>query len=209
MTHQSDLARAYPHAEVQLLLPWYATGRLDPAERGRVNAHLAACPDCRAEAEAAQDEARTVAATWPDTDRGWARLQAQVTSTPSAFRVVPLRLRWRLAAPALLAAGLALGVLVAPALPQLMAGPASDQPAYRGLGASQMPGNALLILYPDASEADLRAAVRRVGASVVGGPTPANAWVLHVPRDRFEQRMAELAASQQVRLAHPLVETAP
>jgi anti-sigma factor RsiW len=39
------------HRELELLLPWYVKGRLDAAEAQRVQAHLASCPTCRAEAE--------------------------------------------------------------------------------------------------------------------------------------------------------------
>ena len=35
------------HDEAEELLPWYATGQLDPAERVLVEKHLSACADCR------------------------------------------------------------------------------------------------------------------------------------------------------------------
>ena len=36
-----------PHDEAEELLPWYATGQLDAAERARVERHLYACAECR------------------------------------------------------------------------------------------------------------------------------------------------------------------
>jgi anti-sigma factor RsiW len=39
------------HRELELLLPWYVKGRLDAAEARQVQAHLAQCPTCRAEAD--------------------------------------------------------------------------------------------------------------------------------------------------------------
>ena len=37
-----------PHEQAQALLPWYANGTLDAAESALVDAHLAACAECRA-----------------------------------------------------------------------------------------------------------------------------------------------------------------
>lgn len=42
--------------DIELLLPWYATGRLSEAERARVEAHLAAHPAARANLDAARAE---------------------------------------------------------------------------------------------------------------------------------------------------------
>ena len=36
-----------PHEQAEELLPWYATGRLDAADRSLVEAHLAACARCQ------------------------------------------------------------------------------------------------------------------------------------------------------------------
>jgi hypothetical protein len=191
-------------------LPWFVVGQLDTAERARVEAHLAQCASCRDEASAVAVEADAVVRSWPDVDRGWARLLPHLEERATPARVLPFaRSRRMFVAPALMAAGLALGVLVARAMPPWVTGPARDAPGYRGLGQASAPGNALLILSPGAHEADLRAVVRAVGATVVDGPTAANAWVLRVPDDGFEQRIAALAASPHVRLAHPLVEVAP
>lgn len=41
------------------VLPWYVTGRLDPDERARVEAHLRDCAECRAEVEALVSMRRT------------------------------------------------------------------------------------------------------------------------------------------------------
>ncbi len=39
------------HREVWLLLPWLANGRLEPAERLRVEQHVRGCPECAREAQ--------------------------------------------------------------------------------------------------------------------------------------------------------------
>ncbi len=36
-----------PHDEAEELLPWYATGQLDAADRARVERHLYSCAACR------------------------------------------------------------------------------------------------------------------------------------------------------------------
>ena len=36
-----------PHEQAEELLPWYATGQLDDADRSIVEAHLAACARCQ------------------------------------------------------------------------------------------------------------------------------------------------------------------
>ena len=71
------------HREIQALLPWYLNETLDPAEAGRVRAHLAQCPECQAEL---RDETRLAAALTEisldggmfDVEHGWKRMSRQI-----------------------------------------------------------------------------------------------------------------------------------
>lgn len=195
-----------PHEDVQLLLPWYASGRLDADERSRVAAHLADCADCTREADEAKALGAALAGGQFDPDKGWAALLPRLDPAPRSAMVLPFARRLRaVAAPMLLAAGVAIGAILLPGnIPTDSTAPAGA--SYRGLGQTALPGNALLILAPGQSEAGLRDTVRAAGASIVAGPTAANAWVLHVPQDGFEKRLAQLQADDRVRLAHPLTE---
>ena len=44
---EPNLSERPPHDEAEELLPWYATGQLDEADRARVDAHLSTCASCR------------------------------------------------------------------------------------------------------------------------------------------------------------------
>jgi anti-sigma factor RsiW len=46
---------ADPHRECWDLLPWFITGRLDPAQRASVESHLEGCKDCREELSSQRD----------------------------------------------------------------------------------------------------------------------------------------------------------
>jgi hypothetical protein len=203
------------HRAVQALLPWHAAQTLDAADRERVEAHLAECPRCQADlaferrlqaAHAAFDDAPA-----RDVEQDWARLASRLDE-PAPSRglsavVTRWRERWRslgaglrgvlLAQCALIAA---LGVALGLSLP--FGG------GYRALGAAPADahGNLLVMFRAEASEAQLRAALRAAGARIVDGPTAAGAWVLAVPAARRSAALEALRAQPVVRLAEPLAE---
>ena len=55
--------------------------------------------------------------------------------------------------------------------------------SYRTLGAAGAPpaANALVVFRPDATEAEMRRALRAADARVVGGPTVTDAYLLRIP----------------------------
>src|SRR6195952_3620793 len=69
-----------PHAAVQRLLPWYLTGRLETAEHDAVEAHLAQCPECRAELETERQWQllQPGHGAQVDIEVGWARMRARL-----------------------------------------------------------------------------------------------------------------------------------
>jgi len=173
------------HAKVQALLPWFVTGRLDATERAEVEAHLAGCPRCRAELALERQLHATQSVPEPggDVDRGWASMRRRIDAGAlAARRSVGTAGRpagpgpsagWRWA----LAAQFAMIVLLAAAL--LL--PRLDGERYRGLGAAVAPANAVVMFSPDATEAQMRAALRESDARLVGGPTVAHAYLLALP----------------------------
>ena len=69
-----------PHVATQRLLPWYLTGRLDTAEHDAVEAHLAQCPECRAELETERQWQllQPGHGAQVDVEDGWARMRARL-----------------------------------------------------------------------------------------------------------------------------------
>ncbi|HJV97048.1 MAG TPA: zf-HC2 domain-containing protein, partial [Albitalea sp.] len=179
------------HQEVQSLLPWYVTGRLTRAEIDEVEAHLAGCAGCQA--ELAWERKLQVATAAPeglrrDAERGLAVLRKRIeTSGDAAPRAVGRRselpwLRWALAAQFAAIVGL-VTLLVAPRF--------AGEP-YHALGTPghAAAGNVVVRFRHDASEADIRRTLNRVGARLVDGPTATDAYLLSVPAERQAAALA-------------------
>lgn len=216
MTNSPNLA-GEEHEAVQLLLPWYVTDRLDPAERAEVAAHLETCAECRAELATERALAARVAAQRDDAAPAWERLAARLAAERAPSPAVPRRrtrdafaglrraasrpstLRWVVAAQ--FAAVLVLGASVAtqpPAAP------------YRVLGdaAAARQGNVLAMFRPETTEARMRAALEASGARLVDGPTSAHAYVLQVPGGADGPALATLRRDPEVTMAEPIEQAA-
>jgi anti-sigma factor RsiW len=126
-------------------------------------------------------------------------------------------LRWGWTAPSLLAAGLLVAFGLQPGMTDdvrrgtatgtvtATAGPDAAAPAYRALAAPASPTAAALVRFrAGATEAEVRAALRRCEARVVDGPTATDAWVVALPRDHYAQALAALRAQPAVTLAEAL-----
>ncbi|HEY1604505.1 MAG TPA: zf-HC2 domain-containing protein [Allosphingosinicella sp.] len=208
------------HQEVQLLLPWYRTGRLDDAERLLVETHLGDCAECRADLAAEPALEAAFASASPEAEAGWAALEARVRrSMPAQGRrarrpwaaagralMRPERLKWIAAAQfaALIVLGLA-------ALPSAPTAPAARQGAYRALGdaPAARPGNVLAMFRPEASVAAMRRSLDASGARFVDGPTPAGAYLLQVPGDDKGPALAALRRDPIVTMAEPIDRAPP
>jgi hypothetical protein len=81
-----------------------------------------------------------------------------------------------------------------------------SRPTYHALGAAPAPANAdaLIIFRADATQDDVRRALRAANASIVGGPTAADAYLLRLPREQRQQALAGLRADHQVEMAEPI-----
>lgn len=194
------------HEEADALLPWYATGELDPAERRLVETHLASCARCQRQLRHEQrliDEFQSMS---PEVEAGWARLRDRIALPVAAPRRMRFANRgiWqtvrRPAVAALLAAQLAFVVFAGGLMLSL------QQPDYRTLGASQAPAtaNVLVIFKPDITEQQMRAALTASGASLVGGPTSAGAYLLRVQPNEREAALTRLRSNRDIELAQPI-----
>ena len=185
------------HWELQQLLPWYVTDRLDPAEHARMEAHLATCEECREELRFEQVLAKNVKELPLDADVSWRRLEQRLKAEPQRQRPsTPAWVSWggwAVAACALVAVGVT-------ALPRAPAAP------YHVLGAPRVatPGNMVVIFQPETAERDIRAALDDAGARIVDGPTGADAYVLATPEAKRTDALAKLRARHSVVMAEPV-----
>jgi hypothetical protein len=62
----------------------------------------------------------------------------------------------------------------------------------------------IILFRPEATEAGMRSALRQSGASLVGGPTDADAYLLNVPEAQRPTALARLRADREVLMAEPI-----
>lgn len=195
------------HDEAEELLPWYATGQLDAADRAQVERHLISCADCRRELAVERRMIEEFKALAPEVDSSWERLRAQIEPRRRAPRrrlaEVAAELWGVLSRPAV--AALAVAQLAVLAFAAWLV-PLVNQPAYRALGSSPAPqaANMLVIFRPDATEEDIRTALRASSASLVGGPTSAGAYLLHVRADGRPAALTKLQSNENIEMAQPI-----
>ena len=208
-----------PHAAVQRLLPWYLTGRLETPEHDAVEAHLAQCPECRAELETERQWQllQPGHGAQVDVEDGWARMRARLGGAApplpaSAPRRGWLPPGWRAgvraparawAAPALLSLGL-LGAIGFTLRPQPLAG------EYHALAAPAESGATAVVRFrPDATEAQIRQGLKDSGARLVDGPTVSDAYVVRLPREHYAAALDKLRKAPGVALVEALESASP
>lgn len=203
------------HQQVQSLLPWYVNGTLGVDEAAAVEAHLAECDECRADLATERVLGSETALASMDVDQGWAAMRDRIAgAVPVAplppqqpDKVVPLRRKpllgrsipvgWALAAQAAALALVVGGVAVTRPSPNHV---------YHALGSApaSAAANAIVIFRPDATEEAMRAALTLNSATLVGGPTASDAYVLHVDPAKRAEVLAALRADRHVVLAEPI-----
>jgi anti-sigma factor RsiW len=207
------------HREAQDLLPWLANGSLAGDELARVEAHLGACAQCRADLDTLYTLRDAADAPLPDLDpeaalaRLLPQLDAPAVTTSATLPAVP-GWRARLAANDARWLRVAMGlqfctiaVLTAMLVRPDDAGVPPD--AYRVLGADAASGNVVVVTFrPDTPERELRRIVSASGARIVGGPTVTGAWMLG-SGDAADAVAARLRSQPAVTLAEPLGTGAP
>jgi anti-sigma factor RsiW len=197
-----------PHDEAEELLPWYVTGRLDAADRERVEKHLTDCARCQAQLRVERRLADEYRAYSPHVEASWTSLRKRIEPTLAKRLPAPPAAAsgWRaLRRPAiamLMAAQLAIVVLTAGTVRYF----AQPDPAYRALGSAPVAAsaNAVIVFQPQTREEQLRRLLNGSGAEVVGGPTDADAYVLHIAPAGRVAALAELRARPEVVMAEPI-----
>lgn len=198
-----------PHEQAEELLPWYATGQLDDVDRLLVEAHLAACARCQRQLAGERRMVDQFQSFSPEVDSGWARMRQRIATPRPEGRSWIGRTAsdfWQLlkrpAVAALATAQVALLAIAAAIAPSL-----SSAPAYVALGDSTQPSpsaNVIILFRPEATEAAMRTALRQSGASLVGGPTDADAYLLSVPAPQRSTALEKLRADREVLMAEPI-----
>lgn len=179
------------------MLPWYVTGRLDAADRARVQAHLDACADCQADLRTEARLEIEVARLPLDVERGWADMRQRIAAAEA-----PAKPRARLAA-----GWLGWGVAAALAVTVGVTGLPDARPeTYRTLGAAPQAaaGNVVVVFLPETTERQMRETLKAAEARVTDGPTAANGYVLHVPAARRAAALERLRRDPAVVVAEPL-----
>jgi anti-sigma factor RsiW len=188
------------HHEVQSLLPWFASGTLEVAEADRVEAHLAHCARCEADLawQRRLRDAPVEIVPVRDVECGWAALRRQLATGPepgatSAAQKRPQRRPW------LPSFALGIPLALVAVLAGVWIGTTRDAEPYATLGsrAAIAPANALIVFRPDATETEIRSALRIADARLVGGPTVTDAYLVRVP-DVKAERLARLRAQPAV-----------
>lgn len=203
------------HHTAQELLPWFVMGTLDEDDHAMVEAHVRACLICQRELEWQEQLRAAHDDRVPDfdADRALAKLRIRIAnSTPKpAPRSAPWEMPWRRpwtqwALAAQFIAIVALGTVAISARRDA----AVDPPVYKALGqpvAAQTTARLVVVFAPHATEAEIRAILRRSGTRIVDGPTSTDAYVLAAAPEGAQHALDVLRAEGSVQLAQSLMTT--
>jgi predicted NBD/HSP70 family sugar kinase len=187
------------HGEIKALLPWYVTGRLEPAEHARVAAHVAGCSECQNEVRFERRLGLEVAEAPVEVEQGWMDMRRRVAAgRPGALAALRRAGPWLGAVVA--AQAVVLIVLGGWLVPRLA------PPPYHALASAAAPaaGNVVVMFRPQTSERSVRLTLAAAGARMADGPTGAGAWVLRVASVDRAKALAILRARPEVTLAQPV-----
>ena len=192
-----------PHDGAEELLPWYATGRLDAEDRLMVEQHLSSCAACRRQLGVERRLIEEFRSSDPQVGAGWARLRGRIAPR-HARRDLPRNRVWRLArhpvVATLAAAQLAFLVFGAGLLLWM------SRPNYHALGSpSPSPSADVIVMFrADTTVEEVKSTLKSANASIVDGPTAADAYLLHVPERQRNQALARLRADDDVQMAEAI-----
>jgi len=194
-----------PHREARDLMPWLISGRLEPDEQARVEAHLETCEECARELAAERALAGAVADLPIATGVSWSAMRDRLDAAARVSDVRPYSLARRFTAPRIAAFVAAQAALLA-AVVSITIRVATPIAPYHALGAAPAanPGNVIVVFRPDIRESEMRRLLEASGARLVDGPTAANAYVLHVADAERANALTSLRGDAAVVLAEPL-----
>lgn len=182
------------HRTVDALLPWHVNGTLRGAEQDLVTRHLDECSLCRREVEWLRELHAACAACVADD------AAARMLAAPQRRRSTAARgTLWRVAAAAQL-------VVIAVLAWQLRSSSDDTTALYRTLGTqgAGATANVVVVFDASASERQMRELLQSVGGRIVGGPTPAQGYLVAVPAAVQARAIEALRAARIVNLAEPL-----
>lgn len=198
-----------PH-EAEALLPWYATGQLDGRDRALVEDHLQSCLHCQQQLFLERrliDEYGTLV---PQVENGWSRLRAGLDVAPEPKRpplLQPLSDFWHsLTRPPVMGLVAAQAVLLLIGGGLLLSVQRPQAAQYHALSSAPAPAAAdvIVMFQENATEEQISHALNASGASLVGGPTAADAYLLHVDQKNRSAAVARLQSDRHVTLAQPI-----
>jgi anti-sigma factor RsiW len=210
------------HREVWNLLPWFVTGRLSDADRGRVEAHLQNCSECRDE-YAVQRGVHAVVATDAAVEQiptaGLNKLRRRIDDNethrsplmrPMVRRSSDRRRASRLRAGAIAASifivALSIGIPTA-RLWQNAAGPGDSPSYYTVTSNAPQPPTAVIraVFAPHVTLSALQSLLVETHLRIVSGPTEAGVYSLAMSGTQsMEWSLERLRAREEVRFAEPL-----
>ncbi len=207
-----------PHHDAEELLPWYVTGQLEADDLEFVETHLRSCAHCRRQLAFERRMVDEFAGLTPEIDTGWARLKQRLEAPEprAVLATAPVRQGfwdritndaaafWQtLSRPAVAALATAQVAFVAIAGTVLFS---LSQPSYQALGSAPPPrsANVIAMFRADTTEAQMRDLLRANGATLVGGPTSADAFLLRVAPASRREALARLRSDRHVLMAQPI-----
>jgi len=188
------------HAEAWALLPWLANGRVQASDREWLEAHVAACEECRAEVAAQRKLAKAMSGdATPETastdeqrsfNKLWSRIEASEAASPAVESAGAVRqvsrtsrtVRWLAAAVIVQGFGLAFFALNA------ARGPAGDIKTVadaRPEAPTSRPNapTVRIVFTPDTSISTINTLLTHQGLSIVSGPGSAGNYTAELSVD--------------------------
>jgi hypothetical protein len=217
------------HDDAWHLLPWFVNGSLRREVRNDVDAHLAACADCRSEValqmkvrDSLSREDMRQESTQSSFDQLWARIEAHGATAadddadlvdqplapaakPRSLRAAAGMPRWLVAAVVVQAIGLVtLGWFTLNNSPRVDA----DYQTLSSPAPFAGTGQIRTVFAPDLQLRDLQTLLASSELTIIGGPTEAGVYTLASTGDKadIDAALAALRRNPAVRFAEPIGE---